>query len=254
MEHDKADSLLKFIVLEADMKKIASLTGILLVLVAGASFAAPGINLSWDHCGTAGTLDKSIDCAVTTTAQALIGSYQLVAGMNVTSTTSLLVAQVDGATMPTFWNAGTGTGNLGGQFTADQTSPDPATCKPFFPSPSGAVLDNVHSRTTTGNRIRFNVILLLDNTGVDITPADEALAFRFLINMTAPVDQAGCNTPACFVFNRCLIEDAFNGLSEDTTTPKDRNYVTWKTGGAVNCPTATPTQKKTWGAVKALYR
>jgi hypothetical protein len=37
----------------------------------------------------------------------------------------------------------------------------------------------------------------------------------------------------------------------------NRNWVQWQ-GGAVNvtggCPAATPTQNRTWGSVKSLYR
>jgi len=64
----------------------------------------------------------------------------------------------------------------------------------------------------------------------------------------------GCLNPACLVFNFCRLQEPAGGLDITLTNPAVRQHVTWQGGGTIPCPGATPTQKGTWGSVKALYR
>jgi len=141
------------------MKKIASLTGALLVLMAGASFAA-GINLAWDNClGQSGTQDKTVPCATTTTTQQLVGSFVLASQLNVTSTTNTVDA-VNASTPGAFWTL-SGSG-LGTRFTFDA---GPAGCPTWT---NGQALDNVNGRSQTGNRMQLRVNLVIGDVGADV--------------------------------------------------------------------------------------
>ncbi len=46
------------------------------------------------------------------------------------------------------------------------------------------------------------------------------------------------------------------GGSPIVNSPLTSNYVTWQGGaiGGADCPGATPTLIRTWGAIKSLYR
>lgn len=230
------------------MKKIASLTGILLVLMAGASFAA-GLNLAWDNCrGAGGIGNKTVACATVTTAQTLYGSFVLASGLNVTSTTNQLDIQVDSPTVGTFWTL-SGAG-LGSRFGFDAN--DAPSCPSW--QPTALALDNVNGRTQVGNRIQLRINLAIGDFGNDIAAGVEALSYRLSVNMADAATAPDCSLPACFVFNRSFIEDAFNGFDATLTNPQTSQHVTWQGGGTLNCPAATPVQKKTWGSIKALYR
>jgi len=65
----------------------------------------------------------------------------------------------------------------------------------------------------------------------------------------------GCTTPACLVFNSALIR-TLNGDLPLVSTPESpgANWATWQSNaGTADC-LSVPTRRRTWGAVKALYR
>ena len=231
------------------MKKIASLTGILLVLMAGASFAA-GLNLAWDNClGSGGVLDKTVPCTSTTTNQTMVGSFVLSAPLNVTSTTNVVDVVLGTATPGAFWTLNTS--GLGtNRFTFDAN----ATGCPTWTN--GEALDNVNGRTQSGNRMQLRINLVIGNFGADVPAGQEETSFRLGVIMTdAPANAADCQVPACFLYSKNFIEDALvSGGSETLTTPQVRNFATWGGAVGINCPAATPTKKATWGSIKALYR
>lgn len=229
------------------MKKIASLTGVLLLAMAGASFAA-GLNLSWDNCGSSGIADKTFACAAPS-SQTLVGSFVPATSQDPTSTTNLIDIQVAGASMPTFWAVGSSTTTLGPRFTMGTGTGPIGACASWM----SEAPDNANSRIQNGNRVRLKIVPLLGAPGNHINPGQETVAFSVTVNNDAS-DVAGCQTGACVVFNESFVEDAFNGTDERLSAPQVRNFVSLQGGGGVPCPAATPTQKATWGSIKAIYR
>jgi hypothetical protein len=66
---------------------------------------------------------------------------------------------------------------------------------------------------------------------------------------------SGCSLPACIVLNECKAQQPA-GVGDFTVInegPGLTRWVTWN-GSPTNCPAGTPTQSRTWGAVKNLYR
>jgi hypothetical protein len=67
---------------------------------------------------------------------------------------------------------------------------------------------------------------------------------------------AGCATAACMVFNSLELF-TFSGAGQLFIEAADvRNWATYQGGdvGTDVCPNGTPTQSRTWGQIKALYR
>ena len=67
---------------------------------------------------------------------------------------------------------------------------------------------------------------------------------------------AGCNTGACIVLNEIkLLQPATVALDYRIQNPAQNNAITYNPASAAPvCPGAVPTQNRTWGAVKSLYR
>jgi len=67
---------------------------------------------------------------------------------------------------------------------------------------------------------------------------------------------AGCEEAACLVYNDAVISQQ-DGSETHVTGQQNRQYTTWQGGVLLPpsiCPTSVPTQNKTWGQVKSLYR
>ena len=67
----------------------------------------------------------------------------------------------------------------------------------------------------------------------------------------------GCLDGACFVLNDVFLTQPIGVGDFHISNALDRQSVTWQaSGGSVpgGCPGATPTQNRTWGSVKSLYR
>jgi hypothetical protein len=59
------------------------------------------------------------------------------------------------------------------------------------------------------------------------------------------------------VFNSILLTQPAGQGDQTVSNTLDRNWVQWQAGAASiagGCPQATPTQNRTWGSVKSLYR
>ena len=88
----------------------------------------------------------------------------------------------------------------------------------------------------------------------------EYYAFKATVTRTKSTGTgscAGCLAPACIVLNEIqLFQPLTLGFDPQIFNPRDRNFATWQNpaGGPPGCPGTTPTQNKTWGQVKSLYR
>lgn len=235
------------------MKKIAILAGGLLVLMAGAAFAA-GLDLNWDNCITGGSVsDKTVNCATSTTDIHLMGSFMPGQAFSMTSTNNFLDYQVDASTLPAFWGGTVFTSRfIGAASSGGAVVPG---CLDWTTLDLAGAGDNLLKQVVAPNRVRLTLGYFIDAlAGGSQAATDNVSAFNLTVKMADAATTAGCPTPACFVFNRAFVEDALNGLQLELTTADVRQHVTWQGGGSILCPQATPTQKKTWGAIKALYR
>ena len=64
---------------------------------------------------------------------------------------------------------------------------------------------------------------------------------------------AGCLEPICIVLNSINITQPVGVGDFRLGNSANSNFVTWQ-GTVAGCPAAVPTQGRTWGQVKALYR
>lgn len=107
-------------------------------------------------------------------------------------------------------------------------------------------------------RIRIKAVVASDADQATHVPqgVGEIYSFTLLLRHGATVGACtGCAVSACIALDRIYVTQVgfpYFILS----TPSSRQHVLWQ-GGAIpapGCPAAVPTQNRTWGSVKVLYR
>lgn len=243
------------------MKKLLLLTAALVAFGASAALAGtPGINLSWANCvtSTATSAAKTYACdGALGTVISFQGTFRSAQAIPDFAGVSSVVDVGFGAAVPDYWKTLSGECNAGAMTIGNPSATAPCfTTNIFDPNFSGGgfALDYIGS-----NRFRLRIDWA---TGAPTPPAIVAgnlyPAFKITFDPDAGVNAGctGCDQPACLVLNS--VEEFGFVQSEDyiITAQDVRQYVTWQGGaiGGTGCPAATPTQSKTWGSVKALYR
>ena len=268
------------------MKKMLLLTLVLLAVASLASAATviPGtVSLAYNQCRNASTpatdndfvwptatpatpcADPTLSGTAAVIDEAFKNSAALTNFVLATSTLDILVG--NGTSLPDFWIFDTGTCHASGLTASNQIQGTGGiTLPPNCQNPYGlAAQQNSFGQVTSAatGRVHFEN----DHQRGGAAPLNLAVATAtggwISANLLIGYDDAafdgnacaGCDAPACLVCNR--VEGFDNTGAQcmhcDQIAPGIANFVTWY-GGTANCPGAVPTQNKTWGAVKALYR
>ena len=245
------------------MKKTLLLSAALLALSASMASAA-GVNLGWGDCGgTPATLNKTFACNTNSGNQTLVGSFVPPAGTTAISGEEIVIdLQSSSSSLPAWWqfkNAGT-CRQTAFAINADFTA-GPAACNDYWAGQAAGGFSAFNPNIVVGQPNRARILAVFAIAPALTGPVDETLeygAFRLTINNTKSVGTgscAGCSDPVCIVLNEVKLTQPVGLGDYRLQAPAARNYATWQ-GGLVSggCPAVVPTQNKTWGQVKSLYR
>ena len=232
-----------------------------LMLVAAAA-NAQGINLSWNDCGATGSASKTFSCTTNTLAGAIMVASAQAGGAGLAQLNgqeSVITLQTNQPTLSSWWQLASG-GCRG--TTAISSSFDftggPFTCVDAWAGGASGGM-NSQPQFDGPNRERFRTVCAVP-APIAITGTDEYYFFKLTIlgaKSTGTGACAGCDDGACIVFTSLLLTEPAGVGDLLINTPLVRQYVTWQAGGTSvsgGCPAATPTNNRTWGSVKSLYR
>ena len=251
------------------MKKILTLTAALMVFGAAASMAQSGLNLNWNSCVADGRVTgATFACNVNTGAA--FGAYaSIVLPADLTAfaaTTAIVDVGFTGSAIPAWWQTGTGQCRAGSvSFSADPntiTNGGAGGCLDIWGG-SAQVLGVFQPQPSVHglpNELRLNGGAAIP-AGTEIAWAadgSELVVAKFTINRaktTGAGSCAGCTTGACLTLNECFVQqpNPLPGYRVTNAAAPNSTFVTFQ-AGAPACPSATPSQNRTWGAVKNLYR
>jgi hypothetical protein len=259
------------------MKKVTLLCGLLLAVSATIASAAPGVGLRWTDCiGDGGAANKNFACNANTGSNVLVGTFELGAvGLGTTSGEEIIIdIAAAGATLPAWWafkNAGT---CRSGSLAIGSALPLSAAggCSDWAAGGATAGIGayNIGQRGPNTARV-IAASAVAPDALQDLLGGTEYFSFALTINNLKTVGTglcAGCNVAACIVFNSLNMTTpilANNVKISGASNGTDSNFATWQGGagvvvapypggnGGTGCPQATPTQNKTWGAVKSMY-
>ena len=247
------------------MKRLVTLAAALMIFGASESIAATGgLNLYWDGCSDGGLNNKVFACNTNSpTAFMMYASLILPHDMPLfAATTAVIDIRLSGAAIPAWWQTLTNQCSAN-RITVSYDAVGFATnCLDIWQGALNLSVLQVQQGLTGPshgpNTLRLNSGAAVP-AGSELNNAadgSELVVCRVSISRAKTVGTgscAGCDVGACIVLNECYAQQAPGFGDYHITTPAVSNFVTWQSG-APSCPAATPTQSRTWGAVKGLYR
>jgi hypothetical protein len=237
------------------MKKALLISGVLLALAASTAMAG-GVNLSWSDCGSFGDADRTFACNTNSGSNTLVVSFEPMYGVPDFAGNETRIDLASTGSLPAWWqmyNSGTCRGTAVPTINATFG----VNCGDNF---AGAGFGAIGSYTMGPNTGALLCGWAIPSPGVPITTGVEYYAINVVINNSKTVGTGacgGCSQAVCLSAPFCNLAFGPNAtLQQQIMIPLNRNFVTWQGGLGVpgGCPGATPTQNKTWGAVKSLYR
>jgi len=245
------------------MKKILTLSAALMLCASMAM--AQGVNLAVGDCGGFSTT-HAVTNACTSNSGAAFVAFGSAVVPPVTKSAfvgamSVIDVQTSLANIPDWWRADGCRGSAAYGLVTDGTMG--GTCATLWDNvaPAG---NNITAVPFVGGpaRVRFLLGAVLSATDAYDFIGDgssELSVFKWTVLRTKSVNTglcAGCATGACVVLNEVQLQ-GLNDHSADEyihiTNPLQSNAITYN-AGAPSCSGSTPTQNRTWGSVKALYR
>jgi len=223
---------------------------------------AGGINLSWDDCGTFGSMTRNFACNTNTGFNSMIASAVSPIAMNQFDAASGVIDLVTNQPTISPWWTMDSPGCRGGPPSAMSADfffvTGPFSClDPWGGAASGG--SNYQSAYPAPNRARIRLVCAL-STPQSINNSSEYYFFRITFSnakTTGAGSCVGCTDGACILFSQIQLAQPVGVGDATVTNPLTRNFVLWQASGAGvlgGCPGATPTRNTTWGAVKSLYR
>lgn len=226
------------------------------------SGGAQEIYLNWDECGPSGSATHTSACDTDIGGQALYCSFSLDQALDQVVGVEITVdLQHQLATLPDWWQLGVD-GCRFGALHADGGTPAGTGCADFW---DGMATGDVQVFAVGQPRGAPNQARIL--VALALLPADKRTleagpiyyAGRIVLSNLATTGASacdGCGPSACLVLNSIIIKRLPGAPGGDVTldTPGagNGNLATWQGTGA-NC-FAVPTQRISWGRLKALYR
>jgi hypothetical protein len=238
------------------MKAVRNLCLFVLVAVSLSSWSsatlAAGLNLSWNECGSSGTLLKQFACNTNSGTDVLVGSCEVSEVIpQLNGQQSEIDVQFLAATVPSWWTFGAAPNcrtaaalEINFDFLANTQCANPwRWISPGF----GAIL---YTPGFNGpNRARIQAIYVTDPFGyMDLY--DENYLFKILLRHARTVGTgscAGCEVGATLYFNSVLLTQPAGVGDFVIDTSLHRKYAIWQSN-------PTPARPTSWGAVKSLYR
>lgn len=242
------------------MKKILTLSAALLLV---AAVASAQVNLYVTDCGAASTVKSVTNTCTLNTGTAFIafGSVVIppVTRVGFVGAQSVVDIQSSSATLPDWWRADA-CRSAGFSIAADGAMG--GSCPTLWDAvpPAGSNLTGQYGlHGANSERLLLGTVLAsTDAYDFQGDGATELSVFKMTVLRTKTLGATactGCATGACIVLNEVNLQTLTD--SPDTflrlTSPVANNFITYN-AGAPPCPGSTPTQSRTWGSVKALYR
>ncbi len=244
-----------------------------------ANARASGVNLSWDDCGAHGTLLKINNCDTNAGSQTLVGSFVAPSGIDSLNGNSITVDIMSWSDpLPDWWRVGAAGTCRQNSLTVSFDFAGRNNCFDYWAGRQFGAWTFVTPFQAT-NRARFLAAVAIPAPMArPINEGVEVYSFRLTIDNARTVGDsacAGCGVGACIALSsikltqnyRSVTGTVFLGVAADgqlaawqcgsTATPSC-HYTTSSCGWDPPCSfdpaCATPVRRRTWGAIKSLYR
>jgi len=246
------------------MKKILLLSGVLLAFSASMALAAGGVNLAWGpDCWPQNPVANATFACNSNSGVVQITASYITAGdiSDFVGVSSVVDLQANSASLPAWWDVFNAGSCRQTALSADENFLTASqTCFDVFQNGAGGGITAYQTIATVpptpygANSARLKVAFALP-APTDLPPGAETYGYRLTLTKAKSTGTgacAGCATQVTMVLNN-IHAAGLSGTSEDLSAPINNGCVTWQGTSGIPC-NATPTQNKTWGQVKSLYR
>jgi hypothetical protein len=233
------------------MKKMVFTAGALMLLVASSAMA--GSNMSWNDCvAGGGVADRTVACTNTGSGTSYVSLNPSQSYPNIGATDVYI--DVNPVTLGNWFNPTPTTARWG----SAATDPSSGACVGWWAlAPAGGITFQPPQAIVLGNgkiRLRITTVIAAGEEQA-MDPGTEyfmgALQLKFNAGTFANAEctAGGAIGVADIVVLQPGVNDSHEGQVADVS-----NCTTFRNPASRQCPGATPTQKSTWGSIKALYR
>jgi len=170
------------------------------------------------------------------------------------SASAIIDVSTTGGTLPAWWQTAAGQCRQNQITISFDPSVNATTCPDIWGFGTIVQVSAIQQGVNGPNRVRVNGLAAIPaGSEIPLATGDElwlCMVQIFRANTLACV--TGCSSPATIVFNETKLLSPTEPQSV-ITNPAGNYCIGWN-GGVATCPGATPTENRTWGAVKNLYR
>ena len=234
------------------MKKMVFIAGALMLVVASSAMA--GSNMTWNECAGGGGLpDRTVACTNTGSGTAYVSLNPSSSSPSIGATDVYI--DVNPVTLGTWWNPTPTTTRYG----SVSTEPASGACPAWWGgAPAGGITFQPPQAVVLGNgkiRLRITTVIAAGEEQ-PMDPGTEYFmgALQLKQAATVPAGVTECTAGGAIGVADIVVLQPGQNDKHEGQVAEVSNCVTFRNPATRACPGATPTQKSTWGSIKALYR
>lgn len=241
------------------------LAAVLAIALSASNVKSAGINLSWDDCGAHGVPLRTFACDTNEGSHTLVGSFVAPAGVDSMSANEIAIDVVSAETpLPNWWMLRTSLCRAGSLKSSFDFTSGPLNCHDYW---QGGASGGIVMDPPEGYRARIRAVVALplgDARITGIPEGTEVYSFKVIIDHAKTAGDgacAGCAGGVCIVLNSIRLNQpqSVPGGTIFLSNPATRQDASWQCPGFLTtvgciqkCP--TPTQARTWGQIKQIFR
>lgn len=229
---------------------------------AQAQFEKGAMNLSWNDCGTFGSMQRNFACNSNSGINIMYASGMVIVPMpQFNGMAGVIDLQTNQVALSNWWKIGNSgpppSCRTGATVTADFNFTSNINClDPWGGAAAGGI--NYAYAGQAANRARIRTVCAIAGS-TPLAVNLEHYFFKVSINnsrSTGTGSCSGCQDGACIVLSSIHLTQPAGQGDHTLDVPLTRQFIQWQSDGDVHggCPGATPTRTTTWGSVKSLYR
>jgi hypothetical protein len=231
-----------------------------LIAIAPLNVRAAGVNLSWDDCGAAGTVNKTFACNTNSGAAVLVGSFVAPSGINallgVTASLDIWSSPDSvGTPIPDWWQFGTGGCRAGRLSVGFDFTGGPYSCTDPWSGHATGGKDYAAGVPLTNHATLRLIGAVPEADSLALTADTEYYTFKVVIsfqNTTGTGNCSGCSSPISIALSSVTLSQPAPTEDVVLTQAATSNVVTWQ-GGAGLGPNLPRQRVVTYGQIRNLY-
>jgi len=241
------------------MLRSAMVAALALLVLAGPASAQSGVNLSWNDCGSAGTMLRTFACNTNTGDHTMVASFACTGVTQLTALAGVIDLCSMDPVLPAWWQMRRPDSCRPNAISAsfDFTGGAYNGCTDYWQGQATGTMTYTYGQSWGFNGARIVASATIpQEAATALENGVEYYAFRITIRNDATVGDgacARCQANVCIILNSVELYQPTGVGNFFISGPLTRDYMHWQ-GQVVDCPFVVPARNRSWGQIKSLYR